>query len=298
MNIFEIEIGALLIWVCIFGNSVAGEGLTPAQEKQAYFSAQMQKNQEFARMDEYARVALALRTNAPYSDRLNAIWSLADNPTAHVDALESLMADPNRDLRIAAIEVIDPVQPGLAWKEAKSLLREAVAQSTNSVASIDNYIFKTIEFLARTGDGSGFPLLSRLLLQSPLYTDRYIAMISLRGFFYLQELKPYTLLVDFIDQNLCELNSADMQTRQEAYRLLAYAAAQLSGLHAVETIPDFKRWLNDPRAQTLHSKFESNLHELEAIQARLDAGEPDERDAIKQIPGVTPAWKFPTAVRD
>ena len=292
MKMFKIEVVAILLWGCSMAGAFAEDEPTP--EEQAYIDAQMQKAREFAQLDDYARAALAINTNATYSDRIDAIWSLTNNPAAHVGALESLLADPDRDLRLAAIEVIDPVRPDLAWQEAKRLFLEASSLSINSPFFDVNLFLNTAEFLARIGDGSGLPFLAQQLLQSSSYGNRNYAIVVISGFFYLKELKPYVPLVSFIDQNLPNLESPDEKIRNTTFRLLASAASELSWLHAVETIPDFKRWLGDPRAATLHSKFESNLHELEAIQSRLDAGEPDERDAIKQIPGVTPAWKLPT----
>ncbi|MGD9781672.1 MAG: hypothetical protein AB7V14_05905 [Kiritimatiellia bacterium] len=292
MKMLKIEVAAILLWGCAVATAFAENEPTP--EEQAYIDAQMQKAREFAQMDDYARAALAINTNATYSDRIDAIWSLTNNPAAHMGTLESLMTETNRRLRFAAIEVIDPVRPDLAWQEAKRLFLEASSLSTNSIFFDVNLFLNTAEFLARIGDGSGLPFLAQQLLQSHSYGNRNYAIVVISGFFYLKELKPYVLLVSFIDQNLPNLKSPDEKIRNTTSRLLASAASELSWLHAVETIPDFKRWMGDPRAESLRSKFESNLHELEAIQARLDAGEPDERDAIKQIPGVTPAWKLPT----
>ncbi|NCA83119.1 MAG: hypothetical protein EOM72_10310 [Opitutae bacterium] len=292
MKMLKIEVVAILLWGCAVVAAFAEDEPTP--EEQAHIGAQMQKAREFAQLDDYARAAMAINTNAMYSDRIDATWSLTNNPAAHMGALEALLSDPDRDLRLAAIEVIDPVRPDLAWQEAKHLFLEASSLSTNSTPSQVDLVLDAAEFLARIGDGSGFPFLAQQLLQSSSYGNRNYAIVVISSFFYLKELKPYALLVAFIDQNLPRLESPDEEIRRTTSRLLASSASELSWLHAVETIPDFKRWLGDPQAATLHAKFESHLHELEAIQSRLDAGEPDERDSIKQIPGVTPAWKLPT----
>ena len=86
MKMFSIEVVAILIWGCSMVGAFAEDEPTP--EEQAYIDAQMQKAREFAQLDDYARAALAINTNAPYSDRIDAIWSLTNNPAAHMGALE------------------------------------------------------------------------------------------------------------------------------------------------------------------------------------------------------------------
>jgi len=253
------------------------------------YEAAKNKRQAFLNMDPYALEAVALDTNASYCNRIDALETLTNNPVAHVDALKSLVNDPRPRLRLIAIEIIDLVEPDFAWKAAKQLLSEAPQISTNRMGY--SYVLNTIGFLARKGDGSGLPLLVEYLLGSSGYSEVSSAISRFSTFRYLKELKPYKPLVDFIDQTLPRLASQDKEIRDDSITLLKRACYKLNGLHAVETIPDFKRWLESPLPEPVQDAMETNLRWLKKTQARLDAGEPDMRDSIKKNPSTDPAWK-------
>jgi len=257
-------------------------------EKRAILEKKMQA---FANRDPYVQEATALDTNASYSARINALKTLTNNPAAHMGALKSLVNDPRPRLRLTAIEIIDLVEPDFAWKAAKQLLSEAPQISTNRMGY--SYVLNTIGFLARKGDGSGLPLLVDYLLNTSDYSEVSSAISRFSTFRYLKELKPYQPLVAFVDQTLPKLASQDKESRKTSITLLKRACYKLDGLYAVETIPDFERWLESPLPAPVQDAMKNNLRWLKKKQAKLDAGEPDTRDSIKQDPSVDPAWKPP-----
>ena len=286
-----------LCMACLFVLRAEGRDATP--EELADFTARMQQRQSIADLDGYAIEAIALNTNAPFEDRSVAIDGLAKDPSAHVDALERLIADPRlSSLRYAAIEAIEPARPDLAVQAIHVLLQE-VSQIPMEKPSLDFSIaIRAAGLLARLGDGSGFPFLAEHMLHSPRIGDQSSTITALSGFFYMKELKPYVPLVELIDQTLSRLANVDEKNRGKTERLLSSAIYKLYGMHAVETIPDFQRWLADPRTEPVRDALEANLRWLETLKAELDQGKPDKRDAIKIVPGVDPAWKLPKAVRD
>ena len=124
------------------------------------------------------------------------------------------------------------------------------------------------------------------------------AILALSSYYYLMELEPYKPLVAFVDKTMPELPLAAADSKGRIQRLIKYALSTLVGLHAVETIPDFERWLADPKFEPVRDTVEFNLRRLQTMQDALDRGEPDPRDAINITPGTAPAWKLPTGVRD
>jgi hypothetical protein len=244
----------------------------------------------------YELEALALDTNANINLRSEAIRLLSTDSASHLDMLEFLLRDPQRHVRFAAIEAIDPVKPDVAYRELKLLYRQMV-QDPNSDPTIDLFIMSLGDQLARTGDGSAYPFIISQLMESKQYGRRSSAISSIGNFMYLPELKPYEPLVQFIDKTLSALNTHRGQEHDKNVRLIQKALYKCAGLHAVETIPDFKRWLDNPRTAPVRDTLEHNLRKLEQIQAGLDAGEPDKRydPAFKRTPGTTPAWELPNA---
>ena len=256
--------------------------------------------QAFIHQDPYILKAVALDTNADFTMRVGAIEMLAKDPASHLDALETLLVDPSPDLRWEAIKAIEPIRPDIAYQELKTLYGALLVQNQKVPRTSVNYFLLSVaELLARLGDGSAFPFITRQLLESPSRTTQVSAISALSSFFYMKELEIYKPLVLLVDKTLPDLASLNVRDGEHTPEdVLTRAFYELSGLHAVETIPDFKRWLADPRTVPVRDALEYNLRDLEAIQARLDAGEPDKRDAIKIVPGTAPAWKLPKAVRD
>lgn len=275
---------------------VEGQDATP--EDLAAYNAQIQHLHNIAALDGYALEALALNTNAPFEDRSAAIDNLAKDPSAHLKALEQLIAEPIFSLRFSAIEAIEPARPDLAIQAIHLLLQEVAQIPMDKPSTSFIVAIRAAGLLARLGDGSGFPFVVNLLLHSPRSIHQDSAIGALYGFFYMKELKPYVPLVEFIDQTLSLLANVDEKNRRKTEKLLSSALYELYALHAVETIPDFQRWLADPRTEPVRDALEANLRWLETLKAELDQGKPDKRDAIKIVPGVDPAWKLPKAVRD
>lgn len=288
----------LCIWTTCAAD-VRAEIRDATPEELDVLNVEIQHLESIAAMDGSSLEALAMNTNAPYEDRSAAIDILAKDPSTHVDALERLIADPRLpSLRYAAIEAIEPARPDLAIQAIHVLLQE-VSQIPMEQSSIDISIaIRASGLLARLGDGSGFPFVVNQLLHSPRTGDQRSAIGALDSFFYMKELKPYVPLVEYIDLTLSQLANIDEKNRGKTERLLCSAIYSLYGLHAVETIPEFHRWLGDPRSAPVRAALEANLRWLEALKAELDQGQPDKRDALKIVPGVDPAWKLPKAVRD
>jgi len=281
-----------LLVCCAAGLAWAGEEATP--EDIARYNEWRQKKQALANLDEYARAAVALDTNAAFGDRFDAIESLTNNPSAHMDALEVLLKDPDWALRYAAIEAIEPIRTDLAYPAAKQVVLE-VAHATNTLNPRLPWALNTAALLARMGDGSAFPYIVQQLYTHPFCSTRDTANHALRSFYYMKELKPYEPIIRFIDQTLPDLNSVDAETQRDAMFLLPSAASTLSQLHAVEALPAFSRWASTPMPDEIRQRFESAQRELETLKTRIENGEPDPRDnpEFKRTPGVTPAWQFP-----
>ena len=282
----------IILACCAAGIARAGEEATP--EDIAYYNEWRQKKQALADLDEYARAAVAVDTNAALGDRFDAIRSLTNNPSAHLDALELLMNDPDWALRYAAIEAIEPVRTDLAYTAAKQMVLEA-APATNTLHPRLPWSLYSAELMARLGDGSAMPFIVQQLLAHPFCSTRGTAINALHSFYYMKELKPYEPLVRFIDHTLPDLNSPDAEKQRDALSLLPHAISMLSQLNAVEALPAFSRWASIPVPDEIRHGFESAQRELEALKTRLENGEPDPRDnpEFKRIPGVTPAWRFP-----
>lgn len=279
---------------------VIGEGVSIKPDRAGTpreLEAIVKKQQAFLSLDPYVHEAIALDTNALYADRIDSLQMLTNNPTAHMGALKTLAVNPDYTLRLTAIEIIDLVDPGFAWTSAKQLLVEVNQLSTNRIFPRD--VLRPVRFLARKGDGSGFPLLVDYLLKSSNYSDVSSAISGLSDFMYLKELEPHKPLVAFIDQTLPKLISEGDEVRDDFMTLIEMAPYKLSGLHAVETIPDFHRWLVDPRTEPFRDALEFNLRILNNIQAKLDAGEPDKRDdpAYHKVPSVDSAWNPKKSIR-
>ncbi len=283
---------------CVAGQALASDWPTP-EEIQARFTAMSQEKQALLDMDDYARAAIALDTNAQFGVRLDAIESLANNPTPHLDTLEALLKEPDWTLRFAAIEVIEPVRTDLAYQAAKQLVQEASRSPDASLLDIPDALWAAA-LLARMGDASAMPFIADQLHHSPSRSLRGTALSALYSYYYLKEAKPYEPIIRFIDQTLPDLNSSDSHTQEAALSLLPSAVYKLSMLHAVEALPSFGRWLSAPMPKEVRSRFESTQRDLEVIKARRENGEPDMRDDpnYKRIPGVTPAWQLPKTKTD
>ena len=261
-------------------------------EEIARFNEWRHKKQALANLDEYALAAVALDTNAPFGDRYEAIASLRNNPSGHLDALEALLQESDWALRYTAIDVIEPARTDLAYQAATHLLSEAVRLPSDLYTS---WAIRAAALMAQMGDSSGLPFISQQLFTSPFCSDRNTAIHALQSYFYFKELKPYEPIIRFIDLTVPGLNSLDEKQQRDAVSSLSKALNMLPKLHAVEALPAFSRWLAAPMPDGIRQVAEGAQRELEALNARLENGEADPRDnaEYKRTPGVTPAWRFP-----
>ena len=278
--------------------SSRGMGREPSAEAVSWFNEQEAAWQAILSMDPYAREALALNPQASYGERVEAIRTLAENPLAHMGTLEALMQESHLGLRLAAIEVIESLRPDIAHSELLGLLRDLVPVPVETVSPESLLALRAADLLARLGDGSALPYVARQLLESPRGIEQISAILALSGFFYLKELEPYKPLVAFVEHRLPQLAPPVGDAQRRTQTIINKALYKLAGLHAVEAIPDFERWQADPRFEPVRDTVEFNLRRLRDMQAALDRGEPDPRDAVKITPGTAPAWKLPKAVRD
>lgn len=267
------------------------EAVAWLQEVEAY-------TQSFLNLDPYQREALALNPKASFSDRYEAIQTLAEDPTAHLQALEQLMNEPQLSLRFAAIEILAPIRPDVAYHSLIQLFDQLVQPSEERKSTDAVRATRAAALLARMGDGSKLPFVALQLMQSSSVMAQRAAIGALASFYYMKELEPFKPLVAFVDKTLPDLTSANESSRGTIQRTVSSALYTLAGLHAVEAIPDFVRWQTDPRIEPVRDAVEFNLRRLREMKAALDRGEPDPRDALKIIPGTAPAWKLPTGIRD
>jgi hypothetical protein len=288
----------LFFTVLLAASASSGFNREPTPEALAWLQEVEAYKQSFRNLDPYQREALALNPEAGFGDRYEAIQLLAEDPTAHLHALEALMNEPQLSLRFAAIEILEPVRPDVAYQSLIQLFDQLVQPSEERKSTDAVRATRAAALLARMGDGSKFPHVANQLLQSSRRMDMDSAISALSSFYYMKGLNPYKPLVAFVDKTLPDLASANDSSRGKIQRLVSYALYTLAGLHAVEAIPDFVRWQTDPRIEPVRDAVEFNLRRLREMKAALDRGEPDPRDAIKIIPGTAPAWKLPTGVRD
>jgi hypothetical protein len=280
-----------LLLIC-FATCVSGNERPPTDEDIEWYNNWQQQMQTRAKLDEYARAAVALDTNAAFGDRFDAIESLTNNPTAHLDALEALLKEPDWALRYAAINVIDPVRPDLAYQTAKQLVLEATYTTSPTDTS---WALRAAALMAQMGDSSSISFIIQQIYASPFCSDRNTAIRALRSFFYLKDMKPFEPLIRFTDMSLPNIYSVDAKKKRDAISSLSAAISVLAQLHAVEALPEFSRWIAAPMPDEIRREFESAQRELNALKSRLENGEPDLRDnpEYKRTPGVTPAWRFP-----
>ncbi len=265
------------------------------EEIKAIFALQQQRTQAVRAMDEYARAALALDTNASISDRCDALESLATNPASHVDTLDTLSKDSQWLLRFTAIAIMEPARTDLAYQAARQFVAEA-QDATNATFLSMGWAVYTAALLARMGDGSAMPFIVQQLNQTSSVSLSHDALRALYSFYYLKDLKPYEPIIAFIDRTLPALNSTDDQVRRDATSILPKAVYMLSKLHAIEALPDGERWQSQPMPEEVRSWFKDTLRDLHTLKTRQENGEPDHRDDpdYKRIPGVTPAWQLPS----
>jgi hypothetical protein len=285
------KITLYLLLIC-FVTCASGNDRAPTDADLEWYDNWQQTMHTWVNLDEYARAAVALDTNAAFGNRYDAIESLSNNPTAHLDALEALLKETDWALRYAAINVIEPVRPDLAYQAAKQLVLEA----TQATAPADtSWALRAAALMAQMGDGFAISFIIQQIYESPFCSDRNTAIRSLRSFFYLKDMKPFEPLIRFIDMSLPNLYSVDAKKQRDAISSLSAAISVLAQLHAVEALPEFSRWLAAPVPDEIHREFESAQRELNALKTRMENGEPDLRDnpEYKRTPGATPAWRFP-----
>ena len=270
----------------------------PTPEAAAWLQEVEAYKQSISNLDPYEKEALALNQEASYGDRFEAIQSLAEDPAAHIHALEQLLNDPHFSLRYAAIEIVESIRPDIAYQSLLPLFDQLVLPNDQRKPTDSLRVMRVAALMARMGDGSKFPYVTDQLIQSSRRMDLDSAIWALSSYFYMKELEPHRHLVAFVDKTMPELSVGPVETRGQVHRLIRYAISTLGGLHAVEAIPDFERWQADPRFEPVRDTVEFNLRRLRDMQAALDRGEPDPRDAVKITPGTAPAWKLPKAVRD
>ena len=287
-----------IVWLSVVATTVIVNGQS-AETNHAQALDEFAAWQSFMNQDPYKLKAAALDTNETSTKRADAIGILGKEPLAHLDALEILIHDPQRHVRFAAIEAIDSVRPDLAYQELKQLY-DQIARDMDAGPTLDLFLMSLGEHLARCGDGSAFPFIVQKLMESSQYGRTSSAIGTLGSFMYLRELKPYEPLVRFVDKSISNLPSLSGDEHRKSEKLITRACYQLAGMHAVETIPEFNRWLADTRTETIRDDLEYTLRWLHATQAGLDTGKPDKRDdpQFQRVPGVTPAWELPKAIRD